>query len=214
MSTYEIEQEGRQTIVGKFRAVGGATGDVPTQQADGTLAQQSGGGSLEVTDGTTTVTPVTEIDFTSGAVVTDGGDGVAQVAVGFAPVQGVYLGNSVAVANGGAGNLTFDTKASGTELLDRSDPANPAFLAAGTYAISLQCNSGAGLTAGGSVTVGLTVAGETLPEGYTQKPQIGWGVSGVVVAGVGNVITATVQNFDGALSRNFSIASAVIVKLA
>jgi hypothetical protein len=39
------------------------------------------GGELTVTDGTTTLDPVTEIDFTSGATVTDGGDGIAQVAV-------------------------------------------------------------------------------------------------------------------------------------
>jgi Major tropism determinant N-terminal domain len=39
------------------------------------------GGSISVTDGTTTVNPATEIDFTSGATVTDGGSGIAQVAV-------------------------------------------------------------------------------------------------------------------------------------
>lgn len=39
------------------------------------------GTSLTVTDGITTVTSVTTIDFTSGAVVTDGGGGTAEVAV-------------------------------------------------------------------------------------------------------------------------------------
>lgn len=39
-----------------------------------------GGGSLSVTDGTTTVDAVTELDFTSGATVTDGGGGIAQIA--------------------------------------------------------------------------------------------------------------------------------------
>lgn len=37
--------------------------------------------ALSVTDGSTTVSPATSIDFTSGATVTDGGGGVAQVAV-------------------------------------------------------------------------------------------------------------------------------------
>lgn len=38
-------------------------------------------GTVTVTDGTTTVTPVSTIDFASGAVVTDGGGGTADVAV-------------------------------------------------------------------------------------------------------------------------------------
>ena len=45
---------------------------------------------MEVTDGTTTVTAVTEIDFTSGATVTDGGGGIAEVAV----AGGAAIGNS------------------------------------------------------------------------------------------------------------------------
>lgn len=40
-----------------------------------------GGGSISVTDGTTTVNPATVLDFTSGATVTNGGGGTAQVAV-------------------------------------------------------------------------------------------------------------------------------------
>lgn len=40
----------------------------------------SGGGSLTVTDGITPVVNVTTIDFTSGATVTNGGGGVANVA--------------------------------------------------------------------------------------------------------------------------------------
>jgi hypothetical protein len=50
---------------------------------DRTIADLAGGGggSLSVTDGTHTVNPATEIDFTSGATVTDGGSGIAQVAI-------------------------------------------------------------------------------------------------------------------------------------
>lgn len=47
-----------------------------------TSSRGGGGGSLSVTDESTTVNPTTEIEFTSGATVTDGGGGVAEVAVG------------------------------------------------------------------------------------------------------------------------------------
>jgi hypothetical protein len=66
------------------------------------LAAFTGGnpGLDSVTDGTTTVAPATSIDFTSGATVTDGGSGVAQVAVGggvagsvFAEISGTSLGS-------------------------------------------------------------------------------------------------------------------------
>lgn len=40
------------------------------------------GAALSVTDGSTTVDPATALDFTSGATVTDGGGGIAQVAIG------------------------------------------------------------------------------------------------------------------------------------
>jgi hypothetical protein len=46
-----------------------------------TINATGGGGSVEVTDGTTTVNPATEINFTSGAVVTDLTGGVAGVAI-------------------------------------------------------------------------------------------------------------------------------------
>jgi hypothetical protein len=43
--------------------------------------QPGGGGSLEVTDGVHTVAAATELDFTSGATVTDLGAGVAGIAI-------------------------------------------------------------------------------------------------------------------------------------
>lgn len=47
-----------------------------------TVAQLSGGGGVSViTDGITSVSPATELFFTSGAVVTDAGGGVAQIAI-------------------------------------------------------------------------------------------------------------------------------------
>ena len=58
-----------------------------TGLADGSAAQDAAAfgqiptALMEVTDGTTTVTAVTEIDFTSGATVSDGGGGIAQIAI-------------------------------------------------------------------------------------------------------------------------------------
>ncbi len=50
----------------------------------------SGGGGLSsVTDGSTTVSPASSLDFTSGAIVTDGGGGLAQVAVAGGGTVGV-----------------------------------------------------------------------------------------------------------------------------
>lgn len=49
-------------------------------------------GAIEVTDGTTTVTNVAEIDFTAGATVTNGGSGLAEVAITGAPPTGAAGG--------------------------------------------------------------------------------------------------------------------------
>ncbi len=72
------------------------------------------GSSLTVTDGITTVTPVTTIDFTSGATVTDGGGGTADVAItagGSGTVTSVATGTGL---TGGpittTGTITLDTK--------------------------------------------------------------------------------------------------------
>ena len=53
------------------------------KNSSGTVVDiESGGSALTVVQGATTVTPVTEINFTAGATVTDAGSGVADVAVG------------------------------------------------------------------------------------------------------------------------------------
>lgn len=86
--------------------------------SDGSTWQTVGTGSgvLEVTDGSTTVSPVSEIDFTSGATVTDGGSGIAQVAVTAAadlsvtdgtttvdPVSEIDFTSGATVTDGGSG---------------------------------------------------------------------------------------------------------------
>ncbi len=54
---------------------------ITTDAATDTITFTGSGAALTVTDGSTTVNPVTTIDFTSGAVVTDGGGGTANVAI-------------------------------------------------------------------------------------------------------------------------------------
>ena len=58
-----------------------ATGLVLALGDTATGIQPQGGGSISVTDGTITVNPTTAIDFTAGAVVTDGGGGTAEVLI-------------------------------------------------------------------------------------------------------------------------------------
>lgn len=56
------------------------------------LSASGGGGSLSVTDGATTVDPATEIDFTSGATVTNLGSGKAGVAITGGGGGGLQIG--------------------------------------------------------------------------------------------------------------------------
>jgi hypothetical protein len=70
-----------------FRWINTTTGDRFTciddaaGAADWQLEGAGGGGDISVTDGTTTVDPCTAVEFTSGAVVTDAGGGLAEVAI-------------------------------------------------------------------------------------------------------------------------------------
>lgn len=70
------------TVVTGIRVIA-STGNIATGVATLTCASGVGGGGspLIVDDGVTTVNPVTQITFTSGATVTDAGGGVADVAV-------------------------------------------------------------------------------------------------------------------------------------
>lgn len=51
----------------------------------------SGGAIVAVTDGITTVSPASEVDFTSGAVVSDLGGGIAGVAIAGAGITPYYI---------------------------------------------------------------------------------------------------------------------------
>jgi hypothetical protein len=67
------------------------------------LVGGTGSGTLtDVTDGTTTVSNATTLDFTSGATVTDGGSGVAQVAIGS---SGITIGTTTVTSGTDKGIL-------------------------------------------------------------------------------------------------------------
>lgn len=69
--------------LGSGRFVGGEEPTRDDHLATKKYVDDHGGGTpVDVTDGTHTVIGLTELDFTSGATVTDAGGGVAQVAVG------------------------------------------------------------------------------------------------------------------------------------
>lgn len=88
----------------------------------GTPAPVSG---LEVTDGSTSVLSTSEIDFTSGATVTDGGGGIAQVAIsGGGAVDSVTAADTSIVIGGTAANPTVRTGTLDVVAADHPPAAN------------------------------------------------------------------------------------------
>lgn len=72
------------------------------------------GGEITVTDGTHTVTDTTEINFTSGAVVTNAGGGVANVAISGG---GFTYWNEVVSGSGTSWTLAHSPSVAGNVLL-------------------------------------------------------------------------------------------------
>ncbi len=136
---------------------------------------------------------------------------------GSQPVQAGYSGDDTAIAYGDAASLTWDTLVSGDDLLDRTDPTTPLVLADGWYAITVLAESSAALTVGGKAL--LTVSSDAQPvSAYTwmlSSNAAAYG-SGTLVCflGAGSNVVAQVFNLDGAVSRNFGIEGAIVVKLA
>ena len=94
------------------------TGLVIALGGTATGLQPQGGGSISVTDGTTTVNPTTTIDFTAGAVVTDGGGGTAEVLI---PLTTKF------VVGGSEAAYVF--------IQDAIDDANAAFVVTGNHQV-------------------------------------------------------------------------------
>lgn len=134
----------------------------------------AGGGSLSVTDGTHTVSSVTEIDFTSGATVSSGGAGIADVAItgGSGPsdyVSGASgsghiiipgLAGSPDIAPGGVNDDEFSAL-SGWTTLGTLDTSNVTDLLSHWHAVKT--------ATGGQALFGIYKACPTLPFTVTCK---------------------------------------------
>lgn len=135
------------------------------------LVNNSGGGSgsITVTDGVTTVTGVTTVDFTSGATVTNGGGGTADVAISGGG-SGTVTSVSVAAANGFAGTVANPTT---TPAITLTTSITAPILAGNGTALIAATTTGSGTTAvlstapsisGATITTS-TVNGVTLTTG-------------------------------------------------
>lgn len=104
------DQNDVPSLLGVSNVDGKSTVKIYADPVTHRLLVDSGGSgtALTVTDGVTTVTNVSEIDFTSGVVVTDGGGGTADVAVSGSG-GGTVTSVSVATANGVSGTVANPT---------------------------------------------------------------------------------------------------------
>lgn len=138
-------------------------------------------GALSVTDGITTVTPTTNLDFTSGATVTSGGAGIANVAIsggGFVPnaAVGQYSVAAVSIASNGSSNGSF-VYGFGAALLNLTTPTLPTVTTRGVYAMMASFQGDAAFTEGYALWGHAYMNGGTGAEGFqapqTQSPTIG-----------------------------------------
>ncbi len=193
------------------------------------LLDKAGSGSVEPEDfnavvdaiesgptGKVTAADIDSLAAQDGDVLTADGAGNAtwETGDGSQPIQAVYSGNAVSIANAAGGTPTFDSLDSGTELLDRTDPAAPVFLADGTYAFCYTVSCSA-LTPGGLFTlnayngatfdqVAFVALSATLPATVTI----------VMHAAAGDLLGASLGNQDGVASRDFNLQGAILTKLA
>ena len=113
-------------------------------------------------------------------------------------------------------------KDGGDDLLDLTDPANPVIVTSGTYAICLCMKASGPLTAAGSYEAGLYLdtGGANLGTVQDSAPSTanqsnpGVALSATLYMTAGTVITMYVTNNDGVASRDFSLQSAVVQRLA
>lgn len=125
-------------------------------------------------------------------------------------------GNAVTIANGATGSLTWDTKLSGSDLLDLTDPANPAVITAGVYAVTIRVGN-FGLTVGGTffAEFDLDLNGEDPEVIPTSPPSVAGQTHPTIVASMtyyipaGGVINVTVGNNDGANAVDFTLFAVV-----
>jgi len=174
------------------------------------------GTKLTVTDGITTVFPVKEIDFTSGAVVTDLGNGTAGVAVsgsGGSTFQGRYNLSVSGVASGAQSAMSW-SHFDGASLLDLSTPTHPTAITGGEYAVAIALSvSGTAVNPGQVIFIRLELdalashpwtafspaSGAVTPPATVTQPFI----SGTWDVAAGGQVNGYAMNFD-TISHDFT----------
>jgi hypothetical protein len=130
-------------------------------------------------------------------------------------------GDSVTVATGAFGVLTWNHVFGPNVLLDRTDTAKPAIITSGVYVVAVEF-VGTGLTAGGNFSASLdldrdnedaVVAGNAPPSvvGAT-SPQLV--LTNAYYIAAGGTIRASVTSNDGAADRGFRIAVAYVQRVS
>lgn len=138
-------------------------------------------------------------------------------AAGAVTGQEQFSGNAVTIANGDSAEMTFDNP-SGDALVDLTNPAEPAIINAGVYAICGSILPGGNLTAGGlySVTIGWgdnTVI-FTSPAAVAAKLNPVAAISATAKIPAGRAVSIVVANLDGVASRDFSMFLASITRIS
>lgn len=126
-----------------------------------------------------------------------------------------YGGNAVTIADGNSASVTWDTKFLGDALLVLTDPANPAIVTAGVYAVAVTVTASA-MTAGGDFVVILNLDNDNddpTAAGASTDAN-GCAVTLVYYIPAGGTIVVQVRNHDGAASRDFTLSSAVVQRLS
>ncbi len=197
-------------VVNTFLDVTGATGATAESRYMGATASGSpASGTFEKGDYVIDQTGAIWICTTAGSPGT-----WAQVGAGGSAIQTreqVASSGNVTIANGGSDAIKSDTKISGSNLLDFTDPQIPIVVAAGVYAVTATVGPGADLTAGGSFTVQLYLdasgtpaigSADSAPATATQAaPAVS--VSVTYYVPLGGQIEVVVVNNDGVSSRPF-----------
>jgi len=145
---------------------------------------------------------------------------VAQTGGSAVTSRAEYGGNSVTIANGATGVITWDTKYLGDDLLDLTDPENPAVIIAGVYIVTVAVASSEPLTAAGEAQIAFDMDNDgDDPNTLSTFPGSGaGGMSGSVTIAyyipAGGTLHLRVKNFDGASSRDFNLTEAVVQRVS
>lgn len=140
---------------------------------------------------------------------------------GSQPVFGIYSGNPTTAPASPPDRLTWDSLDQGTELLDRTDPANPVFLEAGLYSVIVNWYADSPPDGSGVLNVGLYMDNPDttticIAEGaQTIAPQ-SQGTLAIVgyAANPGALLFVALNPFGITGTRDFTLSQAIITKLS